>query len=181
MFSILTVSGYSFVLRTRQHGTYCKDPIHISKTNNQRVRNFLIQEEKTICYGQGCFLYAEPALFNTFCFWSSEPRNNMLGSCTEKHFPVSPSTMFTSLIPLSVAHRRVLTTVSSVQVLGNGAARPDCPEDEESAWEKFIWLKELLVALISVCCQLTRVLLEMHLEQRTENLVPGSSQKSITY
>lgn len=37
------------------------------------------------------------------------------------------------LILLSVTHRRILTTISSMQVLGNGAVRSDCPEDEEHA------------------------------------------------
>lgn len=79
VFRVLTISGYSFVLRTRQGGAYWKHPIHNRRTNNQRVRNFLIQKQKNpICCGQGCFGYSETALFNTFCFWGSEPRNSIL-------------------------------------------------------------------------------------------------------
>lgn len=39
-----------------------------------------------------------------------------------------------------------------MQVLGIGAVRSGCPEDEERAWEKvFFSLKELLAAFIRVC------------------------------
>lgn len=87
--------------------------------------------------GKAAFLYSEAALFNTSYFWSSEPRNNMLqrplAVALKIHFPISYSTMFISLILLSGTHRRILMTISGVQVLGSGAVKSDCPEDEEHA------------------------------------------------
>lgn len=111
VFRILTISGYSFVLRTRQGGAYCKHPIHNRRTNNQRGRNFLIQKEKhNLLWARLLWAFWNSSIQYTLLLglWAQEQYpKTAFGLGTGKNFPISHSTMFTSLILLSVTHRRV--------------------------------------------------------------------------
>lgn len=196
VFWTLTISSYPFVHKNRQCGACCKHPIHVSRTNNQTVRNFrdLYKRKNNLLWAR---LLLKTAPLNTFYFWSSEPQNNI---CWHNpwpwHWKTLPNLLFNNVHILDCVICNVQKDSNYNELCaGTRAAAQEwsrkmwlaraflAREHEEHTWEKCNCCTKGITGCLCICLLLweTQELYWWCIQSRAPAILRGSSQKSTDF